>query len=170
MAWQYKRQERQFSVIPEGEYRIRIREADKAVSKSGRDMLALQFDVSGRNEILYHYIVFLDDKPEITNRMLTQFFDSFKDIEDGDFNIKNWIGKVGACKIKHEETDYNGGSVQARIHYFIEAGKQGTLPPWKEPNNGIKNGVKKDWTDVGELETDADGFMKAPDDFDMPLF
>ena len=76
MAWSYKREERSgFTPIAEGDYRIRIRSADKAVSKSGRDMLALQFDVSGSNQILYHYIVFLDDRPEITNRMLTQFFD-----------------------------------------------------------------------------------------------
>lgn len=167
MAWQYKRQERQFPIIPEGEYKIRIRSAEKAVSKSGRDMLSLQFDVSGRNEILYHYIVFLDDKPEITNRMLTQFFDSFKDIADGDFNIRNWIGKVGACKIKHEETDYNGGTTQARIHYFIEASKQGTLPPWKEPASTEK---KKDWTDNPAA---ADDFMPIPEGADIdgiPLF
>lgn len=164
MSWQYKRQERQFSVIPEGEYRIRIRSAEKAVSKSGRDMLSLQFDVSGRNEILYHYIVFLDDKPEITNRMLTQFFDSFKDIPEGDFNIRNWIGKVGACKIRHEESDYNGGSTQARIHYFIEAGKQGNLAPWKEPG-GEK---KKDWTDNPAA---GDEFVPVPEDADdLPLF
>ena len=165
MAWSYKREERQFPIIPEGEYRIRIREANKAVSKKGRDMLALQFDVSGRNEILYHYIVFLDDKPEITNRQLTQFFDSFKDIADGDFNLRNWIGKVGACKIKHEETDYNGGSTQARIHYFIEAGKQGTLPQWKEP---VRDGEKKNWTDAG-----SDDFAPIPDGVEvegLPLF
>ena len=75
MAWKYERQERQFPIIPEGEYRIRVRSAEKAVSKKERDMISLQFDVSGRNEILYNYIVFLDDKPEITNRSLTQFFD-----------------------------------------------------------------------------------------------
>lgn len=170
MAWKYERQEQQFPIIPEGDYRIRIKDAQKAVSKAGRDMLTLQFDVSGRNEILYHYIVFLDDKPEITNRNLTQFFDSFKDIRDGDFNIKNWIGKVGACRVKHEESDYNGGTTQARIHYFIAAGKQSDLPPWKEPSGGDKGGGKP-------LPKDDDGFMHVPDgedgDFDVdgiPLF
>lgn len=169
MAWNYERQERQFSIIPEGDYRIRIRDVEKAVSKNGRDMIVLQFDVSGRNEVLYHYIVFLDDKPEITNRNLTNFFDSFKDIADGDFNIRNWVGKVGACRIKHEETDYNGGSTQARIHYFIEAGKQGSLPAWKEPSGGQKKKEDK------PLEQDADGFMRVPEggEFEMdgiPLF
>lgn len=132
MGWQFKREEQHFEAIPEGKYRIRVKSAEKAISKNGNDMLVLQFDVSGYNSTLYHYIVFLDNKPEVTNRMLTQFFDSFKDIEEGDFNMKNWVGKVGACTIKHEE--YNG-DMRARLGYFINANKQGDLPPWKEMNS-----------------------------------
>lgn len=131
MAWEFKREEAKFDVIPEGRYRIRVREADKAVSKNGNDMLVLQFDVSGETRTLYHYITFLDDKPEITNRNLTQFFDSFAGIPEGDFNMRNWIGKTGACMIKHES--YNG-SDRERISYFIHKDKQNDLPPWKEMN------------------------------------
>lgn len=165
MAWEYKREERKFETLPEGNYRIRIKDADKATSKAGRDMLSLQFEVSGSNTILYHYIVFLDDKPEITNRMLTQFFDSFKDIPEGDFNMRNWIGKVGACKVKHEE--YNG-NINAKVHYFIAANKQGDLPPWKEPEgNGRKAGFG-----YPETEADENGFMKIPQEAldAIPLF
>jgi len=152
MSWNYQREEQQFAIIPEGEYRVRIRKADKAVSKKGRNMIVLEFDVSGRNETLYHYITFLDDHPEITNRNLTQFFDSFKDIADGDLNMSNWIGKVGAVKIKHEESDYNGGTTQARIHYFIAASKQGNLAPWSEPTGAN-----------AKPAIDEDGFMKVSD-------
>ena len=130
--WDYKREEQTFEPIPEGEHRIRIKSADKAISTSGNDMIAFQFEVSGYNSLLYHYIVFLDDRPEITNRMLTQFFDSFKDIEDGDFNMRNWIGKVGACVVKHEE--YNGNKT-AKVRYFLKADKQEGLPQWKEPGS-----------------------------------
>lgn len=134
MAWEYKREEQtQFAPLPEGNYRIRVKSAEKAVSKnSGNDMIALQFEVSGSNSVLFHYITFLLDKPEITNRMLTAFFDSFKDIEDGNFNMDSWVGKVGACHVKHE--DYNG-QPKAKLSYFIKADKQGDLPPWKEPSN-----------------------------------
>ena len=65
MAWTYQREEQHFDVIPEGKHRIRIRAAEKAMSKKGNDMLVLQFDVSGHTGILFNYIVFLDDKPEI---------------------------------------------------------------------------------------------------------
>ena len=128
--WQYKREEQTFEPIPEGAHRIRIKSADKAISSSGNDMIAFQFEVSGYGSLLYHYIVFLDDKPEITNRNLTQFFDSFKDIPDGDFNMNNWKGKVGACIVKHD--DYNGQKT-AKVRYFLKAEKQVDLPPWKEP-------------------------------------
>ena len=152
MAWEYKREEGQFPQLPEGDYRIRIRSADKAISKKGNDMLALQFDVSGSNQILYHYITFIDDKPEITNRMLTQFFDSFKDIPDGDFNMAKWIGKVGACRVKHDDDG------RAKLHYFLRGKQAENLPPWKEP--GAASGAK----------TDKDGFMDVSGDDDLPDF
>lgn len=150
MAWQFQREEQKFEIIPEGKHRIRIKSADKAVSKNGNDMLTLTFEVSGHTSLLYHYIVFLDDRPEITNRMLTQFFDSFKDIPEGDFNMQNWIGKVGACVVKHE--DYNGND-SAKISYFLNANKQGDLPPWKNPDG-----------------SGADGFAEAGDVEDLPFF
>lgn len=130
MDWNYERNEQTFAPIPEGAHRIRIKSAEKAVSKSGKDMLALQFEVSGYNSLLYHYIVFMDDRPEITNRNLTQFFDSFTAIKEGDFNMVNWIGKVGACMVKHDEYD---GQKSAKVRYFIKADKQDELPQWKEP-------------------------------------
>ena len=154
MDWNFQREEAQFAVLPEGQYRIRIRSAEKAQSKSGNDMLALQFDVSGSNTILYHYIVFMQDKPEITNRMLTQFFDSFKDIPEGDLNTANWIGKVGACKVKHDE--YNGNKT-AKVSYFIKADKQGDLPPWKEPSGN------------DEVSTTDNGFVSAVNDKGLPF-
>lgn len=135
--WEYKREEQKFDVIPEGQYRIRIKSAEKAKSKKGSNMLALQFEVSGQNSLLYHYIVFLQDKPEITNRMLTQFYDSFKDIPEGDTNLANWIGKVGACKVKHDE--YNGNTT-AKVSYFIKAEKQADLPAWSEPKTNASDG------------------------------
>lgn len=140
MAWNYSREENTgFSTtIPEGRHRIRVKDAEKAVSKSGNDMLILQFEVSGYNGVIYHYIVFMPDKPEITNKNLTQFFDAFDGIDEGDLNTQHWIGKVGACTVKHEE--YNG-NISAKVQYFIRTDKQGDLPAWKEPagsNGGAK--------------------------------
>lgn len=134
MSWNYQRDDSMgFAPIPEGDHRIRIKKAEMATAKTGKEMLTLEFEVSGQNSKIFHNIVFLPDRSEITNRNLTQFFKSFKDIPEGDLNVAGWVGKVGACRVKHEE--YNGNT-NARVHYFIEADKQGSLPAWVEPSNG----------------------------------
>lgn len=130
MEWNYKREENIFDEIPVGEHRVRIAEAEKAISKNGNDMLVLTLDVSGYKSRLWHYVVFMADHPEITNRNLTAIFDSFG-IEDGDFNLKNWLGKVGACVTKQDDFG-------TKVRYFLSKKKQEKLPPWQEPDSAPK--------------------------------
>jgi hypothetical protein len=144
MAWTYQREEQKFEVLPEGKYRVRIKEAEKQVSKSGNDMLVLQLEVSGTKKVIYNYIVFMPSKPEIANGKLTQFFDSFKGIEEGDLDTAHWIGKVGAAMIKHDE--YNGEK-REKISYFIKREKQDDLPDWIEPD-GLKYETVSDADDM----------------------
>lgn len=124
MAWQFKREEAEFEELAEGRYRVMIDSAEMAVSKSGNDMLVIKLLVSGTNRNLWNYITFLDDRPEVTNRMLTQFFDSFG-IDDGDFNLKNYVGKIGGCQVKHDEQG------RAKVQYFLSKKQQEALPPWE---------------------------------------
>lgn len=126
--WNYK-EENGYKELEAGAYRIRIAEATTAVSQSGRDMIKLVFDVSGTKSKLWNYIVFLEDRPEITNRNLTQLFDSFG-IDRGDFILNHWIGKVGACQVKHDEYG------KAKVHFFIDKSAQSSLPAWAEPKSG----------------------------------
>lgn len=123
MSWDYKREETTFDLIPVGKHRIRIKSAEKTTSSKGNDMLALQFEVSGYKSILYHYIV----NNEWANKNLTQFFDAFPGIKEGDMECSHWIGQVGACMVKHEE--YND-QVSAKVKYFISASQQDDLPAW----------------------------------------
>jgi hypothetical protein len=144
MAWQYQRTEQSFEQVPEGKHRVRIREVETGKSKNGNDMITIQLDVSGCDVVLYHFITFLNDRPEITNRMLTNFFDSFKDIPEGNFKFADWKGKVGACMVTKDKNDPN----RTRLSYFIEANKQSDLPPWKEPatspaSSGIPAGFEE---------------------------
>lgn len=132
MEWNYQREESTFEEIPVGEHRVRIADAEKAISKNGNDMLVLTLDVSGYRSRLWHYVVFMPDHPEITNRKLTEIFDSFG-IADGDFNLANWKGKVGACMTKQDDFG-------TKVRYFISRNKQDKLPPWKEPS---ESGGKK---------------------------
>ena len=154
MDWNFKREESNFGPMPVGNYRIRIKNVEKKVSSKGNDMLSFQFDVSGQAGYLFHNITFLKDRPEITNRNLTQFFDSFKDIPVGDFTLANWIGKVGACKVKHEE--YNG-DMQARVDRFIKAEEQTSLPAWQEPQR------KSDGTAQTQAQSGPTNFTSVAD-------
>ena len=149
MAWNFTREESKGfdTKIPEGKHRVRIKSAEKAVSKTGNDMLVIQLEVSGHTGLVFHHITFMADRPEITNRMLTQLYDSFKDIPEGEFDTSKWIGKVGAAYIKHEE--YNG-NINAKISYFIATDKQGDLPAWKEPEKKDGGNSTADFVNVPE--------------------
>ena len=147
MAWNFKREERQYEEIPAGDHRVVIDSAEKATSRAGNDMLVIKMRVSGYTGMLWHYIVFMDDKPEITNRKLTELFDSFA-IEDGNFELATYVGKAGAAHVKIDE---NGCP---KVAWFIHKNKQDKLPPWK--------GKLPDYPVV-----EPGGFMQVKDEDDL---
>ena len=154
MAWEYQRNDSKggFKPIPAGKHRVRIKSAEMAKAKNtGRDMISMQLEVSGYAGLLFHNIVLNPDNKDMTNRLLTQFFDSFTAIPDGSFEFGAWVGKVGACVVKHEE--YNG-NMQAKVHYFIKPEEAASLPAWVEPPK------KED----GETASASDtGFVSVPE-------
>ena len=122
--------------ITPGQYRVRIESAEEQVSKTGRDMIKLTLKVSGQNQLVYHYFVFLPDNPEMKNDKLGRIFDSFG-IEPGNLNVLDWKGKVGAAEISNEVD--NQGNIQSRVKFFIKRKNQATLPAWQE--NPVRQGV-----------------------------
>lgn len=124
MDWNYKAEESTSAPIPEGRYQVCIEDVEKTVSKAGNDMLKIKLIVGGtNNRRIWNHIVFLPDRPEITNRMLTQFFDAFG-IDRGDFNLSNYIGKIGGAQIKHDDEG------RAFVHYFLNRNVTAKLPPY----------------------------------------
>lgn len=123
-----------FELIPVGDHRVRIETVEEQISKNtGYEMFKLTLSASGYGSKLFHYVVFMPDRPEITNQNLGTIFDSFG-IQQGNMNIYEWQGKVGAARVKHEQYD---GKPQAKIAYFLLRSKQDDLPPWQE--KGDKN-------------------------------
>lgn len=122
-------QENDFAPIPAGDHRVRIAKAEEAKSKNGSDMVVLTLDVSGHSSSLWYYLVFMPSNPQMTNQKLGQIFESFG-ITPGDMNLNNWVGKVGAARVKHEA--YNGEQT-AKVSYFLTKKKQETMSEWKEP-------------------------------------
>ena len=124
--------ENNFKPIPVGDHRVRIASAEEQVSNSGRQMIKLVLDVSGYGNTIWHFLVFMPDNQKLTNQKLGELWNSFG-IQQGNFNLQSWVGKVGAAKVKHEI--YNN-EPSAKIAYFISKDKQDKLPAWQEPNNG----------------------------------
>lgn len=148
--WIYQREENTQDKIEVGEHRLRIASVDKAMSKNGKDMLIIKFDVSKHNLKIWHYIVFLPDNPQITNRNLTQLFDSFGiDPKDAN-NTQSWIGKTGACMTKAEE--YNG-TESIKVRYFIDKRKQDKLPAWVE-GTGVAKATSVDKLQPADISDD----------------
>jgi hypothetical protein len=127
--------EQSFKPIPVGDHRVRIAEAVEQTSQAGNPMIKLVLNVSGYNSKIWHFIVLNPEKKEITNQRLGELWNSFG-IQQGNFNLQSWVGKVGAAKVKHE--DYKG-EPSAKIAYFINKDRQDKLPAWQEPNSGNSN-------------------------------
>lgn len=144
MAWEYKREEsKQFEAIPEGKYRAIIDSAEKAISQNGNDMLVVKMKVSGQTSSIWYYIPFLEDRPEITNRMLTQLFDGFG-IEEGNFNLASYTGKAGGICVKHDEQG------RAKVSYLLSKKQQEELPPFA----GLENKQSDGWVAVPNDDSD----------------
>ena len=130
-------EEQSFKPIPVGDHRVRISSAEEQTSNSGNQMIKLVLNVSGYNSTIWHFIVFMPDNQKLTNQKLGELWNSFG-IPQGNFNLQEWVGKVGAAKVKHE--DYNG-EPNAKIAYFINKDRQDKLPAWKEPSNASLTGA-----------------------------
>ena len=123
-ANQYEEQD--FSIIPAGDHRVRIADVEEKVSKSGNEMYEITFEVSGHNSKLWFYLVLDQSDPKKTNQRIGDFFNSFGITTHALGTGKQWIGKVGAVRVKHEE--YNG-NMSAKVAFVLNRKNQEKLPP-----------------------------------------
>ena len=78
---------------------------------------------------LWFYLVLDRNDPKKTNQRIGDFFNSFGIADHSLGNGRQWVGKVGAVRVKHEE--YNG-SMSAKVAYVINRKNQDKLEPWKD--------------------------------------
>jgi hypothetical protein len=83
-------------------------------SKAGNRMIALTLETPS-GERIYHYITFIPDKPDITNRMLDNFFKGFK-IKSGNFEFSEWLGQEAEAELADEE--WNGRTYK-KVKFFV---------------------------------------------------
>lgn len=113
------------SIIPEGIHCVHIIRAYRETGEDGCDTIYMELEVCGYSQHLHHSIPLRLDRPDVTARMLRDVFDSFPYIKSHDINPEHWIGRVGACRVAHEEHD---GRHQAVVKYFIPADEKISIP------------------------------------------
>ncbi len=122
-------EERDFSIIPEGNYRVRISDVTEKIFRSGNEGYEIVLDVAGHSSKLWYRLVLNRENEKQTNQNLGAFFNSFGIANTQLGNGKQWIGKVGGVRVKHEL--YNG-SMSAKVQYLISRSKQDELPAWQD--------------------------------------
>ena len=136
--------ERESSVI--GKCRVVITDAEEAVTgpnskNPGTPMIVVKVRPSGRRFTVTYRIV----KNDWFNRNMTQFFDAFPEIMDGDFNFLSWVGAEGAAMFKEDDRGYT------QVAYFIDPVRAADLPPFDGDKPTRQTITKLDEEDDGEL-------------------
>ena len=135
-------QEKNFTIIPVGDYRARIADVVEKTFSSGNQGYEITLDINGHASKVWFYLILNPSNPQQTNQRIGEFFDSFGITNPAMGTGKQWIGSVGAVRIKHEE--YNGNTT-AKVAYVIARNRQDKLEPWKgnataaAPSNGFVN-------------------------------
>jgi hypothetical protein len=120
--------EKNFNIIPVGDYRARIADVVEKTFKSGNEGYEITLNINGYNSKMWFYLVLDKSNPARTNQSLGDFFNSFGITNYALGTGKQWIGSVGAVRVKHEP--YNGEN-QAKVAYCISRDRQDKLTPWK---------------------------------------
>ena len=126
-ATQYEEQD--FQIIPAGDHRVRVEDVVEKTFNSGNEGYEITLAVNGYSSKIWFYLVLDRNDPKKTNQRIGDFFNSFGIADHSMGSGKQWIGKVGAVRVKHEE--YNGNT-SAKVAYVINRKKQDKLAPWKE--------------------------------------
>ena len=126
MTWNYNREEKERESAVVGKHRVVIVSAEEGVTganskKPGTPMIVVKLRPSGRRFTVTHRIV----QNEYFNRNMTQFFDAFPEIADGNFNFLEWVGCEGAAMFKEDQNGYT------QVNYFLDPVRAADLPPFE---------------------------------------
>ena len=146
-ATQYKEQD--FQIIPTGDHRVRIEDVTERKFSSGNEGYEITLSVNGHNSKLWFYLVLDPSNIERTNQRIGEFFNSFGITNTAMCTGKQWVGAVGAVRVKHEE--YNG-TMGAKVAYCIAKSRQDKLAPWKTSNTA--SAPASGFTDVQVPQSD----------------
>lgn len=121
-------EEKNFEIIPVGDYRARIAEVEEKTFSSGNQGYEITMEINGYNSRMWFYLVLDASNLARTNQRIGDFFNSFGITNPAMGTGKQWVGSVGAVRVKHELYE---GENRAKIAYCIARNRQDKLPAWK---------------------------------------
>lgn len=140
-------EEKNFEIIPVGDYRARIADVAEKTFSSGNQGYEITMEINGYNSRMWFYLVLDPSNPKQTNQRIGDFFNSFNITVAALGNGKQWIGSVGAVRVKHEL--YNGEN-RAKIAYCIARNRQDKLPAWKNTGSATAQAAPTAQIDIPE--------------------
>ena len=152
--WNYdpsQYEEKSFEIIPVGDYRARISDVVVKKFNSGNDGYEITLDINGYNSKMWFYLVLDASNPAQTNQRIGDFFNSFGITTPAMGTGRQWIGAVGAVRVKHEP--YNGEN-RAKVAYCIARNRQDKLPAWKNPTNTAPQTASNGFVEINEMPSD----------------
>lgn len=122
----YKREENERASAITGKRRVVITDVTEGVTGAnskvpGTPQIIIKLRPSGCRFTLTYRI----QKNDYFNRRMTEFFDAFPEITDGDFNFLSWVGCEGAAMLKEGNNGYT------EVAYFIDPVRAADLPPFE---------------------------------------
>lgn len=123
---QYK--ENNYQIIPVGDHRVRITDVVEKRFNSGNEGFEITLEVSGYSSKLWYLLVLDRSNPAQTNQRIGEFFNSFGITHPALGSGKQWIGMMGAVRVKHEEYQ---GNTRAKVAFCLSRVNQEKLPIWK---------------------------------------
>ena len=127
---------------------LRITDVAERQFNSGNEGYEITLEVSGYSSKLWFYLVLDKSNPAQTNQRIGEFFNSFGITHTAMGTGKQWIGRVGAVRVKHE--DYQG-MTRAKVGYCISKSNQEKLPMWK---NGSAAPAASPFVDMSVVNND----------------
>lgn len=125
-------EEKNFEIIPVGDYRARIIDVVERTFNSGNEGYEMTLEINGFNSKLWYRLVLDKSNPARTNQRIGDFFNSFGITNPAMGSGKQWVGAAGAVRVRHGE--YNGNT-RPEVAYCINRSRQDKLDPWK--NGGV---------------------------------
>ena len=130
--------EKNFEIIPVGDYRARIADVVEKKFKSGNEGYEITLNINGYNSKTWFYLVLDPSNVAQTNQRIGDFFNSFGITDYNMANYPRWKGKVGGVRVKHEQ--YNGEN-SAKVAFCLSRKNQDKLPPAKFSSEATASAV-----------------------------